>query len=59
MSNIQELIDTADRLCQNIDTTIENDKKYCDDVLMELERISWSMLRMRNDLMTIKQWEGA
>lgn len=55
MTEIEELIATADRLCANLDKASENEKKFCYDICHELERMSWETYRLSNDLKIIKE----
>lgn len=56
MSALDELIETANRFCTNLDKAAENEKKFCTDICVELEKMSWEMLRMTNDLRQIKSY---
>lgn len=56
MTAIQELIESADRLCASLDLASQNEKKFCDSICHEFERMSWETLRMANDLKQIKEY---
>jgi hypothetical protein len=58
MTDLEELIQTADRLCKNLDMIAQNEKKYTTNICIELERYSWEMYRMRNELNEIKEYLG-
>jgi hypothetical protein len=58
MSALQELIDAADKLCNNLDIASQNEKKFATDVCLELERFSWEMYRMKNDIQHIQEYFG-
>jgi hypothetical protein len=58
MTNIQELIESADHLCASLDKAAQDEKRFCNQVLHELERMSWETLRMANDLKHIKEYAG-
>ena len=55
---IEELIQTADRLCVSLDLAAQNEKKFCDPIIFELERMSWETMRLVNDLRQIKEYIG-
>ncbi len=50
MSDLQDLIDSADRLCASLDKAAENEKMFCYNTCLELERYSWEMCRMSNEI---------
>lgn len=58
MTALDELIAIADKLCNTLEKAAENEKKFCDDVRLELERYSWEVFRMKNDLTEIKYYCG-
>ena len=58
MTPLEELIATADRLCSNLEIASQNDKKFCTDICFELERYSWEMHRMSNELRQIREYCG-
>ena len=55
MSEIQELISSTDRLCSTFDQLLLNEKKFCHELALELERMSWETMRMRNDMTYLKE----
>jgi hypothetical protein len=58
MSAIQELIEAANHLCQTLDAAAANEKKFCQNVTDELERLSWNSLKISNDLKQIREYLG-
>lgn len=58
MSNLQLLIETAEKLCNTLDQAAKNEKQFALNVCIELERMSWEALRMSNDLKQIKEYCG-
>jgi hypothetical protein len=58
MTALQELIDTADRLCKNLDIASQNEKNYTTNICLELERYSWEIYRMMNEIKEIKDYCG-
>jgi hypothetical protein len=55
---IEELIQTADRLCASLDQASQNEKKFCDNICDQLERMSWETMRLVNDLRQIQEYIG-
>ena len=58
MTDLQELIAMADKLCSTLDMVAENDKKFSNNVCQLLEDYSWDALRMRNNLIEISEYVG-
>jgi hypothetical protein len=58
MSNLEELRVSAERLCASLDEAANNEKKFCHNVLNELERMSWEALRISNDIKEIMEYQG-
>ena len=58
MNELDQLIETSERLWKNLDDASQMSKKLNDDICMELERYSWSVYRMMNDLKEIKEYCG-
>jgi hypothetical protein len=56
MTDLEMLIQTADNLCSNLEKASMNEKAFNDKVTMELERFSWDMYRMANDLKKIQEY---
>jgi len=55
MDHIAELIKSADKLCATMDEALRNEKKFCQDIAYEIERMNFETLRIRNDLVNIKE----
>lgn len=55
---LEELILTAERLCKNLEIAADNERKFTTDICLELERYSWQMCRMANDIKQIKDYVG-
>lgn len=55
---LQELIETVERFEKKIDRYIEADKMLNDKLKDVLEHWSWQTLRMRSDLLEIKEYIG-
>lgn len=58
MSDLQDLINAADNLCNSLEVIANNDKKFCVDIQLELERYSWEMYRMKQNLQELKSYHG-
>lgn len=56
MTNLQELIDTAQRLSNRLEMAAQEEKRFCVDICMKLESMSWEMYRTANDLKSIKDY---
>jgi hypothetical protein len=59
MTELEELIETMKKLSDNLEKSAENEKIFCHDLSLELERCSWEIFRMGNDLqILIKTYGG-
>lgn len=58
MTNIEELMMVADKLCHSLDRIANNEKKFCHNVSNELERMTRETLILSNDLKQIKEYIG-
>ncbi len=58
MTDLEQLIQSADNFCANLDLAAKNEKKFCDKLLFEFERMGWEAYRMSNDLKQIKEYQG-
>lgn len=56
MTNLQELIETANRLSQRLENAANEEKRFSVDIQLTLERMSWEMYRCANDLQSIKSY---
>jgi hypothetical protein len=56
MTNLQQLIETTENLVNSLDLASQNEKKFCLDICIELEKMSWETFRIMNDLKQIKQY---
>ena len=56
MTNIQELIETAEKLCQTLDLASQQEKIFTTNICIELERLSWTTLTTINDLKQINDY---
>lgn len=55
MNELDELIAVTAAACCAMDKIIENEKKFCQDCSIELERMSWNYLCMMNDLKSVRE----
>jgi hypothetical protein len=58
MNDINELIETVNRLCENIDKMANNEKKFCVDMQIALEQTSWEITRHANSLKELAYYFG-
>lgn len=56
MTNLEELIETATRLSLRLEKAAYDEKKFCVDVQMKLESMSWEIYRHANDLQKIRDY---
>ena len=56
MTNLQELIETTNKLSQNLEKAANEEKRFCVEIQMALERMSWEMIRHASDLQAIKSY---
>ena len=58
MTDLEELIEVMQKLSDNLEKSAENEKIFCHDLSLELERCSWEIFRMGNDLRLLKEMYG-
>ncbi len=58
MTNLQELIETANRLSQRLEHAANDEKKFCVDIQLRLEAMAWEIYRNANELKEIKNYIG-
>lgn len=56
MTNLQELIETANRLSKRLEDAANDEKRFSVDICLALERMSWEIYRNANDLESIKNY---
>ncbi len=56
MTNLQELIETANRLSKRLEDAANDEKRFCVEIQMKLESMSWEIFRAANDLESIKNY---
>jgi hypothetical protein len=56
MTNLQELIETANRLSKRLEEAANEEKRFTVDICLALEKMSWESLRLSNDLESIKSY---
>lgn len=56
MTNLQELIETAMRLSETLSNAANEEIRFCVDIQMKLEQMSWEMLRMANEIQEVKNY---
>jgi hypothetical protein len=55
-TDLEELVETADRLCSSLDKAASNERQFNIQVCIQLERMSWETLRVANDLREITEY---
>lgn len=50
MTELDELLRTMDKLCKTLEISSMNEKMFCQDMCIQLERYSWELYRMKNDI---------
>lgn len=58
MTNLQELIDTASRLSQRLEMAANEEMKFCVNIQLRLEQMSWEIYRTANELKEINNFFG-
>lgn len=58
MGVLEEVIEIAERLSQKLEKIAENEKMFCDDLCLEMERYSWEVFRMKNSIQQLKEVYG-
>jgi hypothetical protein len=56
MTALDELIETANRLSQRLEQAANNEKKWCVDIQLRFEQMSWECLRLANEMQEIKNY---
>lgn len=56
MTDLQKLIETALILSQNLEKAASEEKRFCVDICMKLERMAWESWCLSNDLQSIKSY---
>lgn len=56
MTNLQDLIETANRLSQRLEQAANDEKRFCVDLQLRFEQMSWECLRLSNEMQEIKTY---
>lgn len=56
MTNLDELISITDKLSTALEKAASEEKRFCVEICLRLEQLSWEMLRTCNEIQSIKQW---
>ena len=56
MTNLNELIETANMLSFNLEQAANNERKFCIDLQLRFEQLSWELLRTANELEEIRSY---
>lgn len=57
MTDLEALIQTANRLSMNLERAASEEKRFCVDICLRLERLSWQLLCMANEIEAIKNFD--
>ena len=55
MSDIDDLVAAADRLCASLEKASQNEKKFNDDICHEFQKMSRDTRKMSDDLKYIRE----
>lgn len=55
MTNLQELIDTANKLSKRLEIAASEETRFCIDICMRLEKLSWETYRTANEIEEIRK----
>lgn len=56
--DLQELIESADKLCLSLEKIIENDKQFSINVLIQLDRMKLNSDKISSNLRDIREYIG-
>jgi hypothetical protein len=54
MTDLQKLIETALLLSQNLEKAADEEKRFCVDLQLRFEQLSWELFRTANELQEIR-----
>ena len=55
MDNFQDLIDSLMAISKQLEESANNERRFCADLQLRFEQMSWEMLRSANELRYIKE----
>jgi hypothetical protein len=58
MSILEEIIQLADNITRRLEKAAEDEKKFCHDMQLQLERYSWETFRLANGLRQLGEFYG-
>ncbi len=56
MTNLQELIETANRLSKRLEEAANEEKRFSVEICLALEKMSWQIFCTANDIESIKNY---
>lgn len=56
MTNLEELVQTAQRLSKRLEMAAAEEKRFCVDICMRLEQLSWELLKTADEIEAIKNY---
>ena len=54
MTNLNELIETANRLSNRLEQAANDEKSFCFELQSRFEKMSWECLRLANEIQEIR-----
>jgi hypothetical protein len=57
MGAIDELINSTEKLCLNLENASKNEAQFLDVIQSELEKMCWQAQRMKSNLEQIKEYQ--
>lgn len=54
MTDIEQLIEMAQKLCKNLERAANEERRFCIDLQIRFEQMSWEAFRFENELREIK-----
>lgn len=56
MTDLEELIEVADRLCNRLEKAASDEKKFSLDLCLQFERQSWEMFKLCNEIKELREF---
>lgn len=53
MTDLHELIETANKLSKRLSDAADDEKRFCYDLQLRFEQMSWEVFRLSNDIQEI------
>jgi hypothetical protein len=56
MTNLEELIEAANKLSKTLEMAASEEERFCMDLQLRFEQLSWEILRTANEIQEIKNY---